>query len=93
MDNKFKRPSVQRLYTGLINSFINASRSDQLTIRKATFSAVNVFGQFDIFHHVGHYKLTLGPLHHYFMSEKKNRLPKYWDGKVTFDFRFLSTPS
>ena len=55
----------------MINSWINASRSDQLTIRKATFSAVNVFGQFDIFHHVGHYKLTLGPLHHYFMSEKK----------------------
>ena len=39
-----------------------------LTIGKATFSAVNVFGQFDIFHHVGHYNLTMGPLHHYFMS-------------------------
>ena len=39
-----------------------------LTIGKATFSAVNVFGQFDIFHHVGHYNLTMGPPHHYFMS-------------------------
>ena len=39
-----------------------------LTIGKATFSAVNVFGQFDIFHHVGPYNLTMGPLHHYFMS-------------------------
>ena len=64
-----------------------------LTIGKATFSAVNVFGQFDIIHHVGYYNLTMGPLHHYFMSGiKKNRLAKYWDGKVTFDFRFLSTP-
>ena len=63
-----------------------------LTIGKATFSAVNVFGQFDIFHHVGHYNLTMGPLHHNFMSGIKKQVGKVlgWKSNIRFSI-FVNT--